>query len=143
MQSASKIRRSNPHHDAPELPLGTVAADRTASLLPLTNWPSARAARLPPLLPLTCLACAQLRANAQLHAAHAPHTARMSIFTGVTGHGGTVPLFINGEFVESKTDTFIDVVNPVRLTPPGLPCHLRCELSLGKASALLLTAAAA
>ena len=27
-------------------------------------------------------------------------------------------MFINGEFVESKTDTFIDVINPVPLPPP-------------------------
>ena len=30
----------------------------------------------------------------------------------VNGHGGKVPMFINGEFVQSKTDHFIDVLNP-------------------------------
>eukprot|EP01045_Picozoa_sp_COSAG04_P016113 COSAG04_NODE_1319_length_7241_cov_4.970176_7_plen_36_part_01 len=32
-------------------------------------------------------------------------------------------MFINGEFVESKTDTFIDVINPVPHppTPPPPP----------------------
>ncbi len=47
---------------------------------------------------------------------------RMSSLAAVTGHGGTVPNFINGQFVESKTDRFIDCINPVR--KPGAACRL-------------------
>lgn len=48
---------------------------------------------------------------------------RMSSLAAVTGHGGTVPNFINGQFVESKTDRFIDCINPVRNpAPAGAGC---------------------
>ena len=50
--------------------------------------------------------------------AAALHRRHGSTLTSYAGHGGTVPMFINGEFVESKTDTFIDVINPVPSAPP-------------------------
>ena len=38
----------------------------------------------------------------------------LSSWSAVNGHGGKVPNFINGEFMQSSSDNFIDVVNPVR-----------------------------
>ncbi len=62
--------------------------------------------------------CQQLAPRgARSAVAAALHRRHGSTLTSYAGHGNTVPMFINGEFVESKTDTFIDVINPVPSPP--------------------------
>ena len=40
----------------------------------------------------------------------------LSAWKGTSATGGNTKNFIGGEFVESKTETWIDVVDPVRTT---------------------------
>jgi hypothetical protein len=111
-------------HAAPSLPLGKCTGPRSPPAIcdsvPLLPRP---ALRDPRCLRATCARAVQVRVPVTARRGPAARSRSMSSLAAVTGHGGTVPNFINGEFVESKTDRFIDCINPVRL-PSASPSHL-------------------